>query len=189
MDAIYCHVGLNKEEVPKAQKDGFEAEGEEDGGSGDEPLSGVDRRSYEIAEDEPTDEPTDVSCVAHARDAEAYEEIDPGEQQKLADDWIARREGATPDGEPENAAQEAKDSTRGPDRRGIKRTDVQVRKPARDAAYEVEREEPGPSERDLRERAEEVRGKHVQRQVDETRVQEGARYKAPRLALRDQRRD
>src|SRR5215212_8324883 len=94
------------DKVPDSQKDGFEAEGEGDGGRGDELLLGVDRRSEEPAVDEAARQAADVGGVAHVRDRRAQEQVDGGQDQELAYERVLERERALPYGEPENAAQE-----------------------------------------------------------------------------------
>ena len=123
--------------------------------------------------------------VADIGDGESDVEVQGGQDQELADQGILPGEGAAAHGVTEHAPEETEDRARSPYGGRVEGAEVEVGDAPGEPAAQVEREETALSECLLDERAEKVQREHVQRQVDESRVQEHARQQEPHLATGD----
>ena len=115
-------------------------------------------------------------------DGEPEIEVQGGQDQELADQWVLPGEGAAAQGVAEHASQEAEDRARGPDRWTVEGPEVEVGDAAGQPARQVEREKAAPPECHFYEGAKEVEGEHVQREVDEPGVQKHAGEQKPHIA-------
>src|SRR5437764_493019 len=158
----------------------------EDAGDPPEPDPAVGRvPATEVREDQraedPADQAADVPADRDPRDREAEDQVDQDEAERRAAEHVA----ALPlhdDGDAEDPEQR----TGGADRWRKRREDERAGR-ARESRDQVNEQEAAAADRVLDRRADEPEEVHVERDVEDVRVQEGARDQPPPVAVRDRR--
>jgi hypothetical protein len=139
----------------------------------------------ELREDEraerPADQAADVAADRDARDREAEHEVDHHERERGTAEHVV----ALPL-ENECGAEDPEDRARGADRRGGWRVHERACRSGQ-PGDDVDEQEAAPPERLLDGRADEPEEVHVERDVQDACVQEGAGDQAPPVAVRDRR--
>src|SRR5215216_6973891 len=157
-----CRRADQLQEQPQGEQDQFRAEQDNGRCRRAERLAGVDGGCREPSECGPADETSDMRRVADIGDGESEVEVQGGQDQELADQGILPGEGAAAHRVTEYASQQTEDRAGSTYGRRVKGAEVEVGDAPGEPARQVEREKTVPSERLLHERAEEVKGEHVQ---------------------------
>jgi hypothetical protein len=131
--------------------------------------------------EEAADQPADVSADRDSRNREREREVDHDQRQRVA----AETAGGLPL-EDEHRAEDAEDCTGGADGDSGGVRDERARG-AGETRHEVETDEAQPAEVVLDGRAEPPQREHVERDVDDVRVQERGRDQPPPVSRGDQR--